>query len=141
MAWIGALRLRAYVLFAVFFSLQSLLGLARRWLVPRPWKRREIAGSMVLHHHGWGLLGCEGQPCQVWLATAFDWCRKEQEVGVSPCCFERSRADGFKIVAIHGLAALRSNEAPKPFLWTKTADQSLAGVARLCARTIEQATS
>jgi transposase len=34
-----------------------------------------------------------------------------------------------------------SNEAPKPFIWTKTADQILASVARFCARTIEQATS
>jgi transposase len=34
-----------------------------------------------------------------------------------------------------------SNEHPKSFVWTKTADQILASVARLCARTIEQATS
>jgi transposase len=34
-----------------------------------------------------------------------------------------------------------SNEAPRPFVWTKTADQILASVARFCARTIEQATS
>ena len=30
-----------------------------------------------------------------------------------------------------------SNEAPKPFVWTKTADQILASVARFCARTLE----
>jgi transposase len=34
-----------------------------------------------------------------------------------------------------------SNEAPKPFIWMKTADQILASVVRFCARTIEQATS
>jgi transposase len=34
-----------------------------------------------------------------------------------------------------------SNEDPKPFVWTKSADQILASVARFCARTIEQATS
>ena len=34
-----------------------------------------------------------------------------------------------------------SNEAPKPFVWTKTADQILASVARFCARTLEQHTS
>jgi hypothetical protein len=34
-----------------------------------------------------------------------------------------------------------SNEAAKPFIWTKSADQILASVARFCARTIERATS
>jgi transposase len=34
-----------------------------------------------------------------------------------------------------------TNDAPRPFIWTKTADQILASVARFCARTIEQATS
>ena len=34
-----------------------------------------------------------------------------------------------------------SNEAAKPFIWTKTADQILASVARFCARTLEQGTS
>lgn len=34
-----------------------------------------------------------------------------------------------------------TNESPKPFIWTKTADQILASVARFCARTIQQATS
>ena len=28
-----------------------------------------------------------------------------------------------------------TNEAPKPFIWTKTADEILASVARFCART------
>jgi hypothetical protein len=35
----------------------------------------------------------------------------------------------------------RGTTAPKPFLWTKTAEQILAGVARVCGMTIEQATS
>ena len=30
-----------------------------------------------------------------------------------------------------------SNESPKPFVWTKTADEILANVARFCARTSE----
>ena len=30
-----------------------------------------------------------------------------------------------------------TNEAPKPFIWTKTADEILASVARFCARTLE----
>jgi hypothetical protein len=60
---------------------------------------------------------------------AFDWCSQEQEVRVSPCCFEHSRGDGHKIVAIHGLAATGRSEAPKPFLWAKTADQIPASVA------------
>jgi transposase len=34
-----------------------------------------------------------------------------------------------------------SNASPKPFVWTKTADQILASVARFCSRTIEQASS
>lgn len=29
------------------------------------------------------------------------------------------------------------NEAPKPFIWTKTADEILASVARFCQRTLE----
>lgn len=32
-----------------------------------------------------------------------------------------------------------SNDDPKPFVWTKTADEILASVARFCARTLEQA--
>ncbi|MFI5312467.1 MAG: IS630 family transposase [Gemmatimonadales bacterium] len=32
-----------------------------------------------------------------------------------------------------------TNDGPKPFVWTKTADQILASVARFCARTIQQA--
>jgi transposase len=32
-----------------------------------------------------------------------------------------------------------SNDAPKPFVWTKTADEILASVARFCARTLAQA--
>src|SRR6266404_8798392 len=31
------------------------------------------------------------------------------------------------------------NEAPKPFIWTKTADEILASVARFCQRTLETA--
>jgi transposase len=34
-----------------------------------------------------------------------------------------------------------TNDAPKPFIWTKTADPILASVARFCARTIAQHTS
>ena len=34
-----------------------------------------------------------------------------------------------------------TNDSPKPFIWTKTADQILASVARFCARTLEQGTS
>ena len=34
-----------------------------------------------------------------------------------------------------------SNEATKPFIWTKTADEILASVARFCARTLAQADS
>lgn len=34
-----------------------------------------------------------------------------------------------------------SNDTPKPFVWTKTADQILASVARFCARTLAQADS
>ena len=34
-----------------------------------------------------------------------------------------------------------SNDGPKPFVWTKTADQILASVARFCARTLAQADS
>ena len=30
-----------------------------------------------------------------------------------------------------------TNQAPKPFVWTKTADEILASVARFCARTSE----
>lgn len=29
------------------------------------------------------------------------------------------------------------NEQPKPFIWTKTADEILASVARFCQRTLE----
>ncbi|MGZ8844284.1 MAG: IS630 family transposase, partial [Pyrinomonadaceae bacterium] len=29
------------------------------------------------------------------------------------------------------------NEKPKPFIWTKTADEILASVARFCQRTLE----
>ena len=36
---------------------------------------------------------------------------------------------------------LESNEDPKPFIWTKTADQILASVARFCAHTLAQADS
>ncbi len=32
-----------------------------------------------------------------------------------------------------------TNDEPKPFIWTKSADEILASVARFCARTIEQA--
>ena len=32
-----------------------------------------------------------------------------------------------------------TNEEPRPFIWTKNADQILASVARFCARTLEQA--
>jgi transposase len=38
--------------------------------------------------------------------------------------------------AIKGYLAV-SNESPKPFLWTKTADNILASVARFCQRTSE----
>jgi transposase len=31
-----------------------------------------------------------------------------------------------------------TNDNPKPFVWTKTADQIIASVARFCARTVEQ---
>jgi len=34
-----------------------------------------------------------------------------------------------------------TNDAPKPFIWIKTADQILASVARFCARTLAQHTS
>jgi len=34
-----------------------------------------------------------------------------------------------------------TNEEPKPFVWTKTADEILASVARFCARTLAQANS
>ena len=30
-----------------------------------------------------------------------------------------------------------TNASPKPFVWTKTADEILASVARFCARTLE----
>jgi len=30
-----------------------------------------------------------------------------------------------------------SNESPRPFVWTKTADEILASVARFCKRTLE----
>ena len=30
-----------------------------------------------------------------------------------------------------------TNEDPKPFVWTKTADQILASVARFCRRTLD----
>ena len=30
-----------------------------------------------------------------------------------------------------------TNEDPKPFVWTKTADQILASVARFCQRTLD----
>ena len=30
-----------------------------------------------------------------------------------------------------------TNDTPKPFVWTKTADQILANVARFCQRTLE----
>lgn len=36
---------------------------------------------------------------------------------------------------------LESNDDPKPFVWTKTADEILASVARFCARTLTQADS
>ena len=32
-----------------------------------------------------------------------------------------------------------TNEDPKPFVWTKTADQILANVARFCQRTLDTA--
>jgi hypothetical protein len=32
---------------------------------------------------------------------------------------------------------LITNDQPKPFVWTKTADEILASVARFCARTSE----
>jgi len=32
-----------------------------------------------------------------------------------------------------------TNDEPKPFVWTKTADQILAAVSRFCARTLQQA--
>lgn len=32
-----------------------------------------------------------------------------------------------------------TNEAPKPLVWTKTADEIIASVARFCARTLDQA--
>jgi hypothetical protein len=31
------------------------------------------------------------------------------------------------------------NQSPKPFIWTKTADQILAGMARFCERTLDSA--
>jgi transposase len=31
-----------------------------------------------------------------------------------------------------------SNDEPKPFVWTKTADEILASVARFCARTLAE---
>ena len=34
-----------------------------------------------------------------------------------------------------------TNEDPKPFVWTKTADQIIASVSRFCARTLAQADS
>ena len=34
-----------------------------------------------------------------------------------------------------------TNTEPKPFVWTKTADQIIASVARFCARTLAQADS
>jgi transposase len=34
-----------------------------------------------------------------------------------------------------------TNEEPKPFIWTKTADQIIASVARFCARTLAQRNS
>ena len=34
-----------------------------------------------------------------------------------------------------------SNDEPKPFVWTKTADEILASVARFCARTLAQSSS
>ena len=34
-----------------------------------------------------------------------------------------------------------TNEEPKPFVWTKSADEILASVARFCARTLGEATS
>lgn len=36
--------------------------------------------------------------------------------------------------AIKSYLAL-TNQSPKPFVWTKTADEILASVARFCART------
>jgi transposase len=32
-----------------------------------------------------------------------------------------------------------TNDEPKPFVWTKSADEIIASVARFCARTVEQA--
>lgn len=34
-----------------------------------------------------------------------------------------------------------TNEDPKPFVWTKSADEILAGVARFCARALDEASS
>jgi transposase len=34
-----------------------------------------------------------------------------------------------------------TNDEPRPFVWTKTADQILASVARFCAHTLSQADS
>jgi hypothetical protein len=34
-----------------------------------------------------------------------------------------------------------NNDDPKPFVWTKTADEILASLARFCARTLAQADS
>lgn len=35
----------------------------------------------------------------------------------------------------------RTNDAPKPFVWTKTADEIIAAVARFCLRTLSERTS
>jgi transposase len=32
-----------------------------------------------------------------------------------------------------------TNDEPRPFVWTKTADQIIASVSRFCARTLQQA--
>ena len=34
-----------------------------------------------------------------------------------------------------------TNDHPKPFVWTKTADEIIASVARFCQRTLSEATS
>jgi hypothetical protein len=44
-----------------------------------------------------------------------------------------SRPDPRSIVRLKYLAI--TNEAPKPFVWTKTADEILAEVAGFCQRT------
>jgi hypothetical protein len=38
-----------------------------------------------------------------------------------------------------GLYIDETNDDPRPFVWTKTADEIIASVARFCARTLDQA--